>query len=123
MKFLIIEDSKADTEILTRYIQKSFPTASVHACNNFNRGITCLVHEEYDYILLELNLPDNFGISTMRELKPYSRKTPVFVITGMAHDITIEEAIKAGASKVKEKRAMSSELIGEMVNEEMALVG
>ena len=122
MRFLVIEDNKADTELLTRYIQKSFPTATVDACGKFMHGLKCLMHEKYDGIFLDLNLPDNWGISTVKELKPYTKGAPIYVTTGIAHWVTVEEAKKAGAADVKEKRALSTETITDMVGG-MALVG
>jgi two-component system cell cycle response regulator len=116
MKFLVIEDNSVDSDLLKRYILKKFPMAQITVCNKFMPGIKSLYHENHDAIFLDLNLPDNWGISTVRDIKKYSKKIPIFVTTGFTNPITNMEATKAGASTVMAKSDITAESIFSAVN-------
>ena len=122
MRFLVIDDKKSDVDTLQGYLQKSFPMATIHCCNRFYTGAQCLQYDEYDAVFIDLNLPDNWGISTVKELKPYAKNVPIYVTTSIAHWVTVKEAIKAGAAAVEEKRNLSTDTILNMVGQ-MTLVG
>lgn len=115
MNFLVIEDSKADSELLKRYISKRFPNAKVTVCNNFLNGAKSLYHKHHDAVFLDLNLPDNWGINSIKDIKKYAHTTPIVVTTGFANQTTIDEAMIAGASNVIEKRNLNSDLLARTI--------
>lgn len=115
MRVLVIDDNKADAELLQNYIRKSFPTATITVCNNFLGGAKKLYRNRHDAIFLDLNLPDNWGISTVRDIKKYAKSAPIFVTTGVANHVTIEEALKAGAAEVREKKDLSTATVSRLV--------
>lgn len=117
MKCLVIEDSKADAELMKTFIKKSRPKSQTTICNNFISGAKNLYHNSYDVIFLDLNLPDNWGISSIKEIKKYARKTPIIVTTGFASKTTIDEAKKAGAALVFEKRELTTSTIANLIGE------
>jgi len=120
MKCLIIEDSKLDAEIMLNHIKKNRPYAKLTVCNRFIDGAKALHNDAYDVIFLDLNLPDNWGISSVRDIKKYAHLAPIIVTTGFTSKTTIEEAKNAGAALVFKKRDITSETIaGLMGSQEM----
>lgn len=118
MKCLIIEDSAADIMLMKSYISRSRPNAKIVTCKDFISGAKHLYREAFDVIFLDLNLPDNWGINTITELKKYSRVAPIIVTTGIAGRATIEEAKKAGAALIFEKREINSETIAGLIGKQ-----
>lgn len=118
MRCLIIEDNPPDSELLKTYIKKSRPAAKITVCDNFIKGAKELYREKYDVIFLDLNLPDNWGISSIKELKKYAQNIPIIVTTSFTSKTTIEEAQKAGAAVIFEKRELSSVAISKLIGKQ-----
>lgn len=114
----IIEDSIEDTKLLKAKLQaiETEKTLEIETANTFLRAKKMLGSPKFNLILLDLNLPDNWGISTVSDCVKLAKGSNIVVLTSMAHELTIEEAKKAGASLVFMKHEMTEDKLGEIVN-------
>jgi len=107
-KIIIIEDNKIDAQLLEKNLKQAKANLQPIFCRTFRESLDT-IREEKDVklILLDLNLPDNWGISSVRDLKAYCPRIPILVTTGIAGDLTIKESIKAGASGLMLKSSIT----------------
>jgi two-component system, NarL family, response regulator NreC len=69
----------------------------------------CLLHKP-DILLLDLSMPDQYGIEVIKQLK-HQTSTRILVLTLYEDESLVQGVIKAGASGYIIKRAIESELI------------
>ena len=95
---LLIEDDYGDALILNRLICAS-QTAKIDITHStrFQEGIAALNREQFDAILLDLGLPDGYGIDLVKSLRQRSPNIPIVVLTGNEDEALATAALKEGA--------------------------
>lgn len=118
-KILLVEDDKGDTKMIERILNEVAPNTKVISRTSMKQAYDTFKSHELDLVILDLNLPDGYGPASVKEMRRFNRSTPILVLTGLASDITVNEALKNGAnqiilkSKIKEdefKRILSEHL-------------
>jgi len=71
--------------------------------------------EEIDLVLLDLTLPDGFGIDTFIQLKSSVRKVPVIILTGLPDTDLALDAIKEGAQDYLVKGEYDERLLAKTI--------
>ncbi|MEO6316200.1 MAG: response regulator [Chitinophagaceae bacterium] len=69
MKVLIVEDEKTMAHEMAAFLQKAFYLCEV--THTGNQAIKCMEENPYDFILLDLGLPDKDGLQVLRETRKY----------------------------------------------------
>ncbi|MBN2711804.1 MAG: sigma-54-dependent Fis family transcriptional regulator [Planctomycetes bacterium] len=92
---LIIEDDKTAAKYLARAIEREGYTVNV--AHNAVDGMNFAHENEPHIVLLDLNLPDRFGIDLLREIKGEYPNAEVIINTGISDVDTAVEAMRAGA--------------------------
>ena len=102
MKILIIDDCKADRNIIVKYINGSMKSSEIKTeeCQNLTEALDLLEENEYDTIILDLGLPESQGIETIKiiieHLKTIRKDIPIIILTAF-EDYTIgKKAFKLG---------------------------
>jgi CheY-like chemotaxis protein len=113
LDILIVEDAFADIEMTRKKLLRCAPGATLDIARTTMQAMGKLRDKRYDCILLDLNLPDSVGPSSISDIRRTEQHTPIVVLTGFASPITVEEALKAGAQKVLSKSDLSNTLLGE----------
>lgn len=97
-KILLIEDDFEDADLLMEYIQMLSSTKiNVVHVTSLKKGILEITENKFDLILTDLNLPDSFGLETLKTLCDIDNKTPVIVLTGLNDNETGLAAVEMGA--------------------------
>ncbi len=65
----------------------------------------------YDLVLLDITLPDKYGIDILRQLKLQSPALPVLILSMHPEDQYAMRSIKAGASGYMSKQSASAQLV------------
>ena len=107
-KILIVEDRFADAEITKKKLGRFMSVDTAEVVRTTKQALEKLNTDNYDCILLDLNLPDSIGPSSITEILDLHPRIPIVVLTGFASAVTIEEAMKAGARKVISKNDLDS---------------
>ncbi len=95
---LLIEDSPSDAALLAISLE-DIPSAafSIDTVETLAAGIKLLSANKYDAVLLDLNLPDSFGIETCVRIHEHASSVPIIVLTGLDDEEKALEAVKVGA--------------------------
>lgn len=117
LPILVVEDSDADFEAMSRLFNSSHFANPVFRCSNGDDALDFLFHRgrfqneaqapRPGMIFLDLNLPgtDGFGVLSQIKASPELRSIPVLVISGSAHPDDIQLAYYVGASTYLSKPA------------------
>lgn len=101
MRLLIVEDEKE----LCDTIAKSLYAAGyeVDTCYDGDEALDYILTEEYDLIVLDLNLPGRDGMDILRELRQDNDETKVIILSARSQIADKVEGLDAGANDYMEK--------------------
>ena len=118
-KILIVEDRFADAEITKKQLGRFMPLGGLDVVRTTQHALEKLRDESFDCVLLDLNLPDSIGPSSITEIRDADPRIPIVVLTGFASAVTIEEALKAGARQVLSKNDLDASSLKEALKSAM----
>src|SRR3989338_94073 len=93
---LLIEDNLDDILLLQETLAQangSSPKFKFHTVHRLDHGLEKLRTEEVDLIVLDLSLPDCFGMDTLVTLQTKSRQIPILVLTSVNDEEHALEAV------------------------------
>ena len=96
MHILVVEDERALCETIVRSLRRL--AYSVDCCYDGNRAIELLGVEQYDLVLLDLNLPGADGLTVLRTLRQSDRDTRVLILSARSEVMDKVEGLDAGAN-------------------------
>jgi CheY-like chemotaxis protein len=104
-KVLIAEDSSVIQNLVRKILeQQSF---TISAAKNGKQVLDKLEQEEYDLILMDINMPVMDGMECTRQIRgsnnPSISKLPIIAITGNAMNYSSKEFEAAGINSVLQK--------------------
>lgn len=108
---LLIEDDAGDALLLKEMLEQQKCKASIVVAQRLSEGINYLRQNRYDVVLLDLNLPDSHGLSTVTRLLEASSSTPIVVLTGLSDESIGVEAVKCGAQDFLQKGDIDGRLL------------
>lgn len=109
MKILIIEDDQTLAKNLKKALVKD--GFAVDMASTRENGLAETEINEYDCIVLDINLPDGSGLDLLRELRSAENKTPVIIVTARGQVDERIRGLNLGADDYVPKPVDSDELI------------
>jgi len=97
-RVLLVEDDAPVRERLARIIGDWPDGRLVAACATLGEATGQIVSHAIDLLITDLNLPDGHGVQAIRLLRDRQPDAEVMVISVLADDSTVIEAIEAGAT-------------------------
>ena len=98
IRVLVIEDSITDAELISIYLEDvSTADYQVDTTDTLQRGLNAIRNTRFDVILVDLSLPDSFGIDTCRRVFEAAPDIAIIVLTGLDDEEKPLDAMKAGA--------------------------
>lgn len=98
IKTLLIEDSAEDAVIIREMLREtskiSFQLTQV---NRLKTGFEKLFIEQFDLILLDLNLPDSRGFDTFIRTYDQAPELPIIILSGFGNEEVAVRAVREGA--------------------------
>lgn len=82
LRFLLIEDSTSDRELVRAQLEDEFPNGHIDAATHLTDALELLADVEYDLILADLTLPDADGGTVVQAVRAASPQTTLMVLTG-----------------------------------------
>ncbi|ELY70943.1 bacterio-opsin activator domain-containing protein [Natrinema versiforme] len=110
----LIQEMLRDTEELAQRVSPGEATGQTPEISRENRledGLETAHAEPTDIVLLDLNLPDSEGLSTLETVHEETGETPIVVLTGVRDQQVGVEAIQRGAQDFLVKDEVTSELL------------
>ena len=120
---LIIEDSEADYEVLTRAFAKNNLSNPLKRCSDGDEALNYLFKnaetlEETNntkpcVVLLDLNLPGTDGHEVLKMIKQsdYYKDVPVIILTSSKDELDVSKCYKYGANSYMQKPVTFSSFI------------
>jgi DNA-binding NtrC family response regulator len=116
---LLVDDEKDFVESLAERLQlRDFNVATAL---NGDEAIKLVEENEFDVIVLDVQMPGKDGVETLKEIKKIEQLSQVIMLTGHATVKTAIEGMKNGAFDYLMKPTDTDELI-EMINNAYQLV-
>lgn len=112
LNILYIEDNPGDAALLCEQFKREDPAryCLTHS-ENLTGALKLLSQQDYNAILLDLNLPDGDGLNNIRALKDVKPHVPIVILTGANDEQKAEEALLKGAQEYIVKNHASCEII------------
>lgn len=112
LTILLIEDNPVDACILREFLAEStVQTFKMIQVSRLQEGIEQLTKFTPEAILLDLGLPDSFGLDSVRQIHGNAPHVPLIVLTGLEdHGIAVQ-ALQHGAQDYLTKGRISSDAL------------
>lgn len=95
---LLVEDNPADARLVQERLSEGQPPCFHLECAaQLRESLERLNHGGIDVLLLDLGLPDSYGLATFVALHSKQPKVPVVVLSGGADEELAIQAVQAGA--------------------------
>jgi two-component system cell cycle response regulator len=109
-RLLLIEDDDADALLVQRALER-FPGFELRHVRQMQAAVEALACADFDVALLDLSLPDNFGLEGVESLRSRFPDLPVVVLTGLADGELALQALERGAQDYLAKGQCSPEIL------------
>jgi DNA-binding response OmpR family regulator len=98
LKVLLIEDNPGDAFLIKFYLGESTsPAFHVSHAETVKAGLDLLSQNKFDLILSDMNLPDSFGVDTIKSILSKFPGNLVMVLTGLTDEEVGLETVRYGA--------------------------
>jgi DNA-binding response OmpR family regulator len=107
---LIVDDEKRFANMLAKRLRLRGRNCDV--CYNGQQALDRVRQKNFFLVLLDLHLPDIYGIEVLKGIKTISAKTPVIIVTGHGTEADRQACMQHGAHAFMHKPVGIDELIG-----------
>jgi DNA-binding response OmpR family regulator len=108
MRILVVDDDRAILKLMERVLRDESYAVDVAASGEEARMLALV--NEYDGIILDLELGDRHGFEILQELRRNGRRTPVLLYSGRSDTESIVRGLDAGADDYVVKPVSNEEL-------------
>jgi DNA-binding response OmpR family regulator len=108
MRILVVDDDRAIVKLISRVLRDE--AYAVDTASTGEEARTLALVNEYDGIILDLQLGDRHGFEILQELRRNGRQTPVLLYSGRADTESIVRGLDAGADDYVVKPVSNEEL-------------
>lgn len=99
MKIIVADDHALFRDALAQYIERSDPNVTVILSQDFHGVVDAILSDpDVDLVMLDLRMPGMNGLQGLQSLKKMYPAIPVILLSGLAENKDVEDAIKLGAS-------------------------
>jgi signal transduction histidine kinase len=100
LRVMIVEDELVNRKLLQNALSKlPIPVSDVKCADSLNSCFILLDEDDFDVVLLDLNLPDSEGLNTLQSVSEKYPHLAIVVITGEYSDDFGLEAVVSGAQE------------------------
>ena len=101
MRLLIVEDEKQICDAIAKSLYDA--GYEVDTCYDGEEALECILIENYDLVVLDLNLPGMDGMEILKELRQSNEETKVLILSARGQIVDKVEGLDAGANDYMEK--------------------
>jgi signal transduction histidine kinase len=97
LKILLVEDNPGDVYLIKELLKTSGLRFVIERSSSLAEAIKMIDSQDFDAVLLDLGLPDSFGLETLRKLQPAKNNAAIVVLTGLDDEEIAISTVKEGA--------------------------
>ena len=117
IKVLLIEDNPADILLVNKFFNKiKTDKFELITAEFLSEGLGYLSNSNFDVVLLDLSLPDSWGLDSLKEIQQTAAKIPIIVLTGTHDEANALAALREGAQDYLVKGSISADLLAKSVH-------
>ncbi|MEO0107645.1 MAG: PAS domain S-box protein, partial [candidate division WOR-3 bacterium] len=115
-RILLVEDSPGDARLVKEALREgAIPEHELVSVETLAAARAVLAQHGFDVVLLDLSLPDSYGLDTVRQVVAAAPDTTVIVMTGLDDEVMAVESLRAGAQDYLLKGEISGHLLGRSI--------
>ncbi len=116
LQILVVEDNAGDYLLIEQMLLeiRDFQKDIVHV-DALAHAIQHLQTKSFDVILLDLSLPDSYGIDSFFRISQHSPQTPVLILSGLNDTRFAHDAVKNGAQDYLVKGEFEEKLLAKSI--------
>ena len=95
MRVLLVEDNDDDALLIRESLSET--TLEIDRAERLSTALAQLTRGKFDAVLLDLSLPDAWGLDTIRRLRHEAAAVPIVVLTGLNDEEIAMRAVEEGA--------------------------
>ena len=111
INILIVDDHLIVREGIKRIINDTSDMKIIAEAPNGEDAMDLIYKNKFDLILLDISMPKQNGLQTLKLIKKYNKKNPELMLSMHSEEQYAMRAIKAGASGYITKDSASSQLV------------
>ncbi len=111
VRVLLVEDEPGDRRLVEEMLREADEGAVLTSCTRLGEALGPISRGLADLVLLDLSLPDSFGIEGVRRLRAAAPDIPVVVLSGNDDKQVALEAVQAGAQDYLTKDSVDGETL------------
>lgn len=111
IRVLIADDHAIVRKGLKQLLLEEYPTAKVGEVGDAESLMTEIMHENWDVVICDMNMPGRSGLDALSQIKQTNSKLPVLIMSMYPEDQYALRVLKAGASGYLGKEKVHDELI------------
>lgn len=117
LHILVVEDNAGDFILIEQMLQeiRDFQKEIVHV-TTLGNAIDFMDQQGCDVILLDLSLPDSYGIDSFHRLSNLYPQTPIIIMSGLNDTRFANEAVKQGAQEYLVKGEFEERLLAKSIS-------
>ncbi len=113
---LLIEDNLGDVRLTTELLREAAPQDfSISTAATLAQGLNIISQQSIDAVLLDLSLPDGYGIETFEKVHRESPQLPIVVLTSLDDNEFGLQAVKQGAQDYLVKGQINAQLLRRVI--------
>ncbi|MCB1131599.1 MAG: response regulator transcription factor [Verrucomicrobiae bacterium] len=110
-KFLIADDHQVVRNGLRQMLEDEYEGCSVTEASNGSAALENAFREDWDLVIMDVNMPGRGGIEVLVEIKRAKPKQPVLILSMYSESEYAIRALKAGAAGYVQKSVVTRELL------------
>ena len=95
MRVLLVEDNEDDALLIQETLSE--PTIEIERADLLSTALEQLATGRFDAVLLDLSLPDAYGVETLERMRRDGPSVPIVVLSGLNSEEAAVKAVEAGA--------------------------
>ena len=116
VKLLLIEDSPSDARLVREMLSDASPGPfDLECADRLCTGLARLTNGDIDVVLLDLALPDSFGLGTFFKVHAHTPQAAIVVLTSLNDEEVAVQAVREGAQDYLVKGRVSGEQLARAV--------
>jgi diguanylate cyclase (GGDEF)-like protein len=116
IRILLIEDNPGDVRLIQEALAEAHSASFELECEErLDRGLERLSRGKIDVVLLDLSLPDSWGLDTVSKAHAQAPEVPLIVMTGSEDEDLGVKAVQVGAQDYLVKGEMDSNVIARSI--------